>query len=297
MNGWINLYKPAGISSAQAVSKIKRLLNLSKVGHAGTLDVEAEGILPIAIGEATKLIQYLIEARKEYHFTMKFGAKTDSGDASGKVLQTTNYIPTYDECATITKKFIGKIVQVPPSYSALKINGVRAYNLARIGHMVVLSPREVKIFSLELKSYDSINSTATYLTECSKGTYIRTLSQDIALCLQSLSFVVKLVRTKVGCFSYENSLYLDALSSFNEVDGNIYLKKSIMNTEYILSNIPVLTINKAVAQQIYYGQQVQLSELFDCSLVWLQYNNQLIAIGKLEHGYFRSSRVFNLVQI
>lgn len=298
INGWINLYKPAGISSAQAVAKIKHWLNLSKVGHAGTLDVEAEGVLPIAIGEATKLVQYLMEATKEYHFTMKFGAKTDSGDVSGKVVQVTSNIPTYDECLSVTKKFIGEIVQVPPSYSALKINGIRAYNLARSGHKVILSPRKVKIFSLKLESYDSINLTATYSTECSKGTYIRTLSQDIALCLQSLSFVVKLARTRVGCFNYKHSsLYLNALNSFSEAKTISYLKDGIMDTKCVLSNIPSLSIDDVVARKIYFGQLVQLPRLHNCSLVWLQYNNQLIAIGKVEDGYFRSSKVFNFITL
>ncbi len=291
INGWINLYKPTGISSAKIVAKVKHLLNALKVGHAGTLDLEAEGVLPIAIGEATKLVPYIMEAKKDYVFTIKFWAKTDTGDASGKIEKTTDYIPTYNECLAISKKFIGKITQIPPKYSALKIKGIRAYNLARQNQELVIPSRKVTIFDLKLKSYDHKNLTATYYTSCSKGTYIRTLSEDIALSLQSLSFVIKLTRTRVGCFYACDSVSLN-IDHLNKKESTIYLKEYIMNTEIVLDDIPVLTINDKVAQRIRQGQLVQF-KLADCPLLQLQYNNNLIAIGVLKDNCFKSLRVFN----
>lgn len=296
-HGWINLYKPRGISSAKAVAKIKYILNTPKVGHAGTLDVEAEGVLPIAIGEATKLVSYLVEQRKWYVFTMKFGASTDSGDSSGKIEARSSYIPTYEDCLSVEEIFRGEIIQVPPKYSALKINGVRAYHLARQGQDVNLAPRKVTIFDLKLQAYDLTLGTATYIAECSKGTYIRTLSYDIALYLQSLSFVIELARTRVGCFSSDyQSINLETLNNVSKEVGIQYINNCIMNPQIVLHDIPSLVICKEVAQKVHWGQLVSLPELPIVPryhLLWLKYNDKLVAIGKLENNYFRALRVFN----
>ena len=154
-NGWINIYKPKGISSAHVVAKVKRLLPKNiKVGHAGTLDLEAEGILPVAFGQATKLISILMDAKKTYEFTIQFGATTDTKDAAGMVLKTTEHIPTEKECSAIIDKFVGTITQIPPIYSALKISGTPAYKLARGGKMLEMQPREITIFDIKMTIYD-----------------------------------------------------------------------------------------------------------------------------------------------
>ena len=154
MDGWLNIYKPRGISSAKAVSMVKRAFKGDKIGHTGTLDLEAEGVLPMAIGEATKLVSILIDAKKQYAFTIKFGAKTDTADSAGKVLETTSYIPNKQECQEICPQFIGIIEQMPPAYSALKVNGERAYKLAREGKEVKLAKRSITIYDLKCTDYD-----------------------------------------------------------------------------------------------------------------------------------------------
>ena len=192
MNGWLNIYKPKGFSSAKIVSMVKRLFKGNKVGHTGTLDLEAEGVLPIAIGEATKLVRILIDAKKQYAFTVKFGAQTDTADSAGRVIKTASYIPEATECEQVCERFIGKVEQLPPAYSALKVDGQRAYKLAREGKEVILAKRSIYVYDLKCTSYDATQGTASYLCTCSKGTYIRTLAEDISLSLQSLGFVIEL---------------------------------------------------------------------------------------------------------
>ena len=161
MDGWLNLYKPRGISSAKAVAVVKSYFKKSRIGHTGTLDLEAEGVLPIAIGQATKLVSILINSSKEYIFTIQFGAQTDTGDLAGKIIKKTDIIPTEDECLNVCHKFVGIIKQIPPIYSALKINGVRAYKLARQNKEFEVNPRFITIYDLKLLCYDSHTKRAT----------------------------------------------------------------------------------------------------------------------------------------
>ena len=287
-NGWLNLYKPVGISSAAAVAIVKRAFGKNtKVGHTGTLDVEAEGILPIAIGEATKLVQFLMDARKTYRFTVKFGATTDTGDRAGQVMATCEKIPSYEECVNVCPKFVGVITQIPPKFSALKISGVPAYKLAREGKAPEMKPREIQVFSLECIGYES--GAATYVAEVSKGTYIRTLAEDISLCLQSLGFVVELARTKVGSFDESDCLDPESLKSksFAEVSA------LMQDPEVVLADIPVIHVDVDIAQKVRYGQKV-LIESGDVDLLWLEHAGHVLAIGSLSNEHFLSARVFNL---
>lgn len=282
INGWLNLYKPLGITSAKAVSAVKRLLPKgTKIGHTGTLDPEAEGVLPLAIGEATKLVQFLMDARKTYRFKIQFGSQTDTADKAGRIIATTSNIPTKQQCYNICSKFVGEIAQTPPAFSALKINGVRAYELARQNKDVVLEPRKITIFKLECLEVDEAMGTATYQAECSKGTYIRTLAEDISLSLQSLGFVLELVRTKVGMFYAEDAFNIPDLSLDN-----------VLRIDSILVDIPVLDINDADAYKVRCGQVLELD--YCDSSVWLRYKDKLLAIGKMCQGRFDSARVFNL---
>ncbi len=303
MNGWLNFYKPIGISSAKLVFIVKKLLGGTvKVGHAGTLDVEAEGILPLAIGEATKLVKYLVDAVKEYEFEIKFGAQTDTGDASGKVIKITDKLPDREQCINVCSEFIGTINQVPPAFSALKINGQRAYNLARKrssaqnsdDHIKIqLKARQIQIYDLELLEVDEQNNIASYRTTCSKGTYIRTLAEDIALSLQSLGFVIKLRRTRVGMFSLHNALYLADLEQKREF-SNEFLHDKIIETEAILDDIPVLDITEVQATKIRYGQICVFEHTIDQEKIWLRHKQKLVAIGYISANCFKSQRVFNL---
>ncbi|MCX4079701.1 tRNA pseudouridine(55) synthase TruB [Rickettsia rhipicephali] len=328
-NYWLNIYKPRGISSARLVSIVKKILGKTKIGHAGTLDVEAEGILPLAVGEATKLIHLLIDARKTYIFTVKFGTQTNSGDYAGKVIATKDCIPSQEEAYAVCSKFIGNVTQIPPAFSALKVNGVRAYKLAREGKTVELKPRNITIYDLKCLNFDEKNATATYYTECSKGTYIRTLAEDLALSLQSLGFVIELRRTQVGIFKEENAI---RIKSPDEITKNSLEEKSI-KIEAILDDILVLDATDSQAQQIKYGQIAKFAyrEEFEgntersttaytlvhedsstgltyklplevefgkmsVDLLWIRYKGTLLAIGSLNKSCFNSLRVFNLTQ-
>lgn len=289
---WLNVYKPRGISSAKLVSIIKKVLGKVKIGHSGTLDVEAEGVLPLAIGEATKLVQMLIDAKKTYIFTVKFGKQTDSGDYAGKVIAITDYIPSKANAYAICSKFIGTITQIPPAFSALKVNGVRAYKLARDGKEVELKPRNITIYDLKCLDYDEQNATATYYAECSKGTYIRTLAEDLALSLQSLGFVIELRRTQVGIFKEENSIRID---SFNDIT-KLSLEEKNIKIEAILDDILVLDANDEQAQKIKYGQKCLFDYDKNVDFMWVRYKGVLLAIGSLNKNCFHSLRVFNLTQ-
>jgi len=293
VDGWLNLYKPRGISSAKAVAIVKNYFRNSRIGHTGTLDLEAEGVLPIAIGQATKLVNILIDSLKEYVFTIQFGAQTDTGDLAGKIIKKTDIIPTERECLDVCHKFIGKIKQIPPVYSALKINGVRAYKLARQNKEFEVKPRFITIYDLKLLSYDNHNRLATYVVSCSKGTYVRTLAEDISLSLHSLGFVVELRRTKVGIFTEENSINIFNVNCKTFDEAHALIKSKCLKVEDVLDDIPVLEVDELVAQKIRYGQQCDFDKVGNHDQIWLKHDNKILAIGSLSDKSFKSSRVFN----
>jgi tRNA pseudouridine55 synthase len=293
VDGWLNLYKPKGVSSAKAVAVVKSYFRNPRIGHTGTLDLEAEGVLPIAIGQATKLVSILIDSLKEYIFTIQFGAQTDTGDAAGKIIKKTDIIPTEEQCLGVCHRFIGKIKQIPPIYSALKINGVRAYKLARRNEEFEVKPRFITIHDLKLLSYDSHKKLATYVVSCSKGTYVRTLAEDISLSLHSLGFVVELRRTKVGIFTEENSINIFNVNCRTFAEAYALVKSKCLKVEDVLDDIPVLEVDKLVAQKIRYGQQCDFDKMENHDQIWLKYDNKILAIGSLFDKSFKSSRVFN----
>jgi tRNA pseudouridine55 synthase len=294
MNCWLNIYKPRNISSAKAVALVKRIFKGTKVGHTGTLDVEAEGVLPIALGEATKLVSILIDAKKQYEFTIKFGAQTDTADSSGKVIATSSYIPQESECHFVCAKFLGRIEQIPPAYSALKINGQRAYKLAREGKEVKLAKRAIEIYALQCTGYSEEHATASYVCECSKGTYIRTLAEDISLSLQSLGFVIELRRTRVGMFDMQTAVDISSYSQIVLEEAKILLQEKCLKIEAVLDDIPVLEANDSQTQKIRFGQACHFDTEQNFELIWVRNNGNIIAIGSLHSNNFKSSRVFNL---
>jgi tRNA pseudouridine55 synthase len=293
-NGWLNIYKPKGISSAKVVSIVKNSLRGAKVGHCGTLDVEAEGILPLAIGEATKLVRILVDAQKQYIFTLQFGKQTDTADASGKIINATDHFPTSTEGYSICKNFIGIQSQRPPAFSAIKINGIRSYKLARENLAVELAPRNIEIYKLDCINFDSQNNQATYIVECSKGTYVRTLAEDIALSLQSLAFVIELRRTKVGLFTADDAIELTTPVTEDPEKLKMFLEDRIIKIEAILDDILVLDATHEQAKKIVYGQKCLFDYPQNIDLMWIRYNGLLLALGSLSDNCFNSFRVFNL---
>lgn len=303
--GWLNIYKPQGISSASVVGFVKRFAydifgKKAKVGHAGTLDLEAEGVLPIAIGEATKLVQFLMDARKTYKFIIKFGSMTDTGDAAGKVIKDcsneSSAIPARSDCESICKDFLGKITQIPPKFSALKINGVPAYKLAREGIAPEMKPREVEIFHLECNGYNN-EGFAEYIAEVSKGTYIRTLAEDIAHVLGTLGHVVKLVRTRVGCFDEKESVDIQNIISNKIPRNDLFHKINIFSPEIVLADMPKIKVNASLAHDVRCGKKVVLDHE-DCQYIWLEHEEdscqKIVAVGGIVNNIFKSTRVFGL---
>ena len=256
LHGWIILDKPLGLGSTQAVSAIKRLLReagepKTKVGHGGTLDPLASGVLPIALGEATKVAGRMLDASKEYAFTLRFGEETDTLDGEGKVIATSHVLPTAEQVQEILPGFTGEISQVPPAYSALKIGGKAAYARARSGEEVELKPRDVTIGELRLISQSG--NEASLIAKVSKGTYIRSLARDIAQALGTVGHVSYLRRTRAGPFGLDKAVSLDFLT---EIAKARQLTRAVLPLEAALDDIPALPVTPDQAQLLRHGQKL-----------------------------------------
>jgi tRNA pseudouridine55 synthase len=256
ISGWIILDKPVGLGSTQAVSAVKRILReagepRTKVGHGGTLDPLASGVLPIAIGEATKLAGRMLDATKQYAFRVTFGEETDTLDAEGTVIATSDVHPPASEVEAILPSFTGPIEQVPPAFSALKIDGRPAYARARAGETVPMKPRTVTIHELQLLSANG--ATADFLATVSKGTYIRSLARDIALALNTVGHVTMLRRTRAGPFGLDRAVSLDFL---DETAKARQLTRLVMPLQAALDDIPALPVTPDQAQLLRHGQRL-----------------------------------------
>lgn len=256
LSGWIILDKPVGLGSTQAVSAVKRALReagepRTKVGHGGTLDPLASGVLPIALGEATKLCGRMLDASKSYEFTVRFGEETDTLDREGAIVATSGVRPTRDQIETVILAFTGAIEQVPPVYSALKVGGKAAYARARAGEKVELASRKVTIFELLL--HDTTAESATFHARVSKGTYIRSLARDIACALNTVGHVTMLRRTRAGPFGLEKAISLDFLG---EAAKARRLTETVLPLEAALDDIPALPVTPGQAQLLRHGQRL-----------------------------------------
>lgn len=254
INGWVALDKPADMTSTQAVSKVRRLFNAQKAGHAGTLDPLATGMLPIALGEATKTVPYVMDARKTYDFTIRWGISTDSQDAEGKVINTSNTRPTADQVSAILPQFIGDIMQVPPKYSAIKVDGERAYDLARDGEDFTLNARPVTLYDVQL--LDTIDADHTRIRMvCGKGGYVRALARDICNELGMDGHVIDLRRTQLGAFAQDNAISLDLLETLCQ-EGTVCKALSPLSTA--LDDIPALAVSIGDATKLRQGRAIAL---------------------------------------
>ena len=256
IHGWIILDKPLGLGSTTAVSAVKRILReagepKTKVGHGGTLDPLASGVLPIALGEATKLAGRMLDATKSYDFTVQFGEETDTLDAEGKIVATSDVRPTLEQIEAVLPSFTGAIEQVPPAYSALKIGGKAAYARARAGEEVELKPRQVAI--LDLRLLEATANEAAISSSVSKGTYIRSLARDIAHALGTVGHVSYLRRTRAGPFGIEQAVSLDFLE---ETAKARQLTRMVLPLEAALDDIPALSVSPDQAQLLRHGQRL-----------------------------------------
>ena len=293
LHGWLIIDKPLGIGSTQVVSAVKRALRDGgyarvKVGHGGTLDPLATGVLPIALGEATKLAGRMLEASKTYDFTIAFGAQTDGLDAEGAVVATSDARPTRADVLAVMPRFIGPIEQVPPAYSALKIDGVRAYDRARRGEDVEMKARAVTVHALSLGTCDTDSATLT--AHVSKGTYIRSLARDIAIACGTVGHVAMLRRVINGLFTLDPAISLDKLA-----DGAMRrnLEEHILPLEAGLDGIPALSLAPDEAGLVRQGRTL-FGQSVDDGLYLAKDGNTPVALVMVHAGVLAVERGFNL---
>lgn len=294
INGWLIVDKPRDMGSTQVVNLTRRLFNAKKNGHAGTLDPFATGVLPIAFGEATKLLPYVTDGRKEYEFIIQWGKATNTDDSEGEVIGESGKIPTKQEILKIIPIFIGHIKQIPPAYSAIKINGQRAYDLARKGEEVAIPERIVEIYDLELIEVLSDNQ-AKFRVECSKGTYVRTLGHDLAEKLGTCGYLQELRRTKCGQFGLESKILLENIKNIVHSDA---LKEILLPIETSLRDIAEIAVSEADADKLKKGQGVSPRAYRVETLIGQEaaafFNGSLVAIVRIEEKRISPLRVFNL---
>ena len=275
MQGFINVFKPSGVTSARVVAILKKKYHLYKVGHMGTLDPMAEGVLPIAIGKATRMFDYFLSKTKCYRLKMKFGVCTDTLDSSGKVTHESGVIPTKSEIIDVLPSFVGEIEQIPPVFSAKNIDGVRAYSLARSGHDVQLKPCKVTINKLEYVNY--AHGELELICDCGSGTYIRSLVRDIASKLNTYATMTYLCRITSGNFNIENSVDIE------KYDGK--LEDIVLPITSVFSHISVINVNKFDAQKLCNGLTIKTNISDD--ICFVKCDNNLLGVAVMNNGMLK----------
>ncbi|MAU41495.1 MAG: tRNA pseudouridine(55) synthase TruB [Kordiimonas sp.] len=291
IHGWLVIDKPLDMSSAQVVGKVRYLTKAAKVGHGGTLDPLATGVLPIALGEATKTVPYIMDGRKTYRFVVTWGEERSTDDAEGDVTRRSDHYPTDDEIKAALPGFIGRILQTPPAYSAIKVAGQRAYDLARRGEDVSLSPREVDIFDLKLVPDTTLaEGQSCFEVDCGKGTYVRAIARDLGRALGSCGYVSELRRTRVGPFAERESISLDKLG---DLVHSAPLKEQLLPVVTVLDDISALAVTVKEAARIQQGQILAVPD-HKQGLVRVMCEDQLIALAEMTDGRLKLLRVFNI---
>ena len=294
--GWINLYKPKNITSFKAINSIKKKFSINKIGHAGTLDPMAEGVLPIAIGKATKLIPYISNMNKEYEFTVTWGIQTTTDDAEGEILFESSYLPKRKEIEKKIIKYIGYINQIPPKVSAVKINGKRAYKLFRENKKFTIQPKKVFIEDLCITDH-SINKTSFKIL-CGQGFYVRSLARDLAIDLKTYGHISSLKRSKVGKFSEKNSILLDDLLKIGQTHEEI---NCISTTISMLDDILAYEIEEKLdIENLSFGRSIKIDERkiinpssinLDKKNIFLFKKGDIVSIGKLDGNLFKPNKI------
>lgn len=295
VHGWLVLDKPVGVTSTTAVAILKRLTRAKKVGHAGTLDPLASGLLPIAFGEATKTVSYVMEGEKIYRFKVRWGIETDTDDAEGKAVSESTARPSRQEIESALPAFIGMIEQTPPKFSAIKVEGERAYDLARAGEDVSLAARPVEIHSLHLAGQPDTDH-AIFEAECGKGTYVRAIARDLGRKLGCLGHVSELRRTCVGSFNEDVAIPLDDVEKLAESSPDALID-ALLPVASSLSQMPSVSVGPDDAQRIRMGQPVFLRGRDAPVLegtVTVSARGALIALAEIEHGALKPKRIFHL---
>jgi len=294
VHGWLIFDKPEGMNSTRAVGLVKSLYDAAKAGHAGTLDPLATGVLPIALGEATKTVPFLVEGSKVYRFTVRFGIETNTDDAEGKVTASSDRRPSSPEIEATLPRFTGEIIQVPPRFSALKVEGARAYELARDEEQFELEPRPVSIARLTLVAHPD-KDHCILETECGKGTYVRALARDLGRALGSHGHVAALRRTRVGPFGEDRAVSVERLEALASDRDD--LVTALEPVEIALRDIPALTVSAADAARLRRGQPVLLrgrDAPILAGTIYAMARGTLVAVGEVSEGKLKPRRIFNL---
>ena len=294
--GWINLYKPVGVSSFSAIYKIKKKFNIKKLGHAGTLDPNAEGILPIAINKTTKLIPFINTNTKKYIFKIKWGEQTSTDDSEGEIINYSNKIPKEFDIKKIINSFLGCIDQIPPKASAIKVKGRRAYSVLREKKDFVLEPK--KVFLKSISFLGSNNNTSRFLIECGKGYYVRSLARDIAQKLETYGHVIELKRTKVGNFQHKGSILLDDLIKIRQSDFEF---NCIHSSISMLDDILAYEVEEkkdlndlSLGKSIFINNNKLIKQPLNSDkkeLVFLSHRGNIVSFGKLSGDLFQPNKV------
>jgi len=294
--GWINLYKPVGVSSFSAIYKIKKKFNIKKLGHAGTLDPNAEGVLPIAINKTTKLIPFINTNTKKYIFKIKWGEQTSTDDSEGEIINYSNKIPKEFDIKKIINSFLGCIDQIPPKASAIKVKGRRAYSVLREKKYFVLEPK--KVFLKSISFLGSNNNTSRFLIECGKGYYVRSLARDIAQKLETYGHVIELKRTKVGNFQHKGSILLDDLIKIRQSDFEF---NCIHSSISMLDDILAYEVEEkkdlndlSLGKSIFINNNKLIKKPLNSDkkeLVFLSHRGNIVSFGKLSGDLFQPNKV------
>ncbi|MEZ5841459.1 MAG: tRNA pseudouridine(55) synthase TruB [Hyphomicrobiales bacterium] len=296
VNGWVILDKPVGMTSTQGVGAVRRLFDARKAGHAGTLDPLASGCLPIALGEATKTVPYVMDGRKVYEFAVRFGAETATDDTEGEVVATSDNRPTEAEILAALPLFTGEIEQVPPKFSAIKIDGERAYDLARDGEEVELEARTITVYSLDLVERPD-DDTAVFEAECGKGTYVRAIARDLGRHLGTRGHVVALRRLVVGAFDEDTFVTLDELRAAAEASETGTPDELLQPVEAGLAELPTVAVSRNDVGRLRQGQGIILrgrDAPVAGGMVVAVCAGEVVALAEVEKGMLQPRRVFSL---
>jgi tRNA pseudouridine55 synthase len=294
INGWLVLDKPVGMTSTQAVGAIRRLFDARKAGHAGTLDPLATGVLPVALGEATKTVPYAVDGTKHYRFTVRWGAGTNTDDAEGEITETRALRPSREAIEELLPRFTGEIMQTPPAFSAIKVDGNRAYDLARAGEVVELEARSVQIDALALTDMPDAD-TSVFEARCGKGTYVRALARDMGVELGCLGHLIALRRTRVAPFDEADAVSLAELEAAAEQGGDA-LHALLHPIEAALQNLAEVSVGQNDAARLLRGQPILIrgrDAPIGTGATYATCKGQLIAVGEIDKGELRPLRVFN----
>ncbi|MGB8274158.1 MAG: tRNA pseudouridine(55) synthase TruB [Alphaproteobacteria bacterium] len=299
VHGWLVLDKPKGVTSTAAVGRVRRFFGAAKAGHGGTLDPLATGVLPIALGEATKTVAFEMEGTKIYRFTVRWGEERSTDDAEGAVTAVSPRRPAESEIRAVLPEFIGNLQQVPPAYSAVKVKGKRAYDLARAEICVTLAPRTVVVEDMTLVAVPDLDH-ATFVVRCGRGTYMRALARDLGRRLGTAAYIAELRRLAAGPFTEDQAIPLDSLETLGH---SAAAQTRLLPVETALDDIPALALSEAEARSLRSGQSVPLLRAADAdrvqgiapgTRVCAMAGGKPVAVALFDEGRLKPVRVFNL---